>query len=178
MGTSDEALAQGLGLIGNFKQACQVLGAYSSSSTLGYQNSIQTGTTQVYMDTTCMSVGYSYTIAGAYQTAGAANAPAGAQKLDVTLQTMTLVPLSSQGVTALNGASFCGISTWTLNTPVDISGRDCGGKTYTTAQVIHTIFKLNGDTLLMGQVASAGSAGDGTSDVNRPLALGLPFVRY
>lgn len=178
IGTSDEALAQGAGLNGVFQQACLALGTYSSSSTLAYSGGVQTGATTVFMDATCMSAGYSYTIAGPYQVGGPADSPSGANKLNVTLQSMTLVPLSAAGVTALNTNSFCGLTNWTLNTPQNISGRNCGGRTYTAGQTVHTIFSLSGDTLLMGQVALPGNPGDGTSDTNRPTMLGQPFVRF
>jgi len=174
--TAASALAAA-SLSGTFVQACKPAGAYSVQGTLNFTGNIEVGTTNVYMDGNCGALGYSFSLGGTFVSGAAAVAPAGATKLDVVITEASLTPYSAAGADALNAASFCGLTNWTAGLQQNIIGRNCDGRTYNVGTTIYTIYGFYEESLFMGQIGSLGSSTDGSSDLSRPVSLGLPFAR-
>src|SRR3989344_5421276 len=66
------------GLAGTFVQGCKPSGSYSVIGTLNFFGNIETGSTNVYLDTTCSSLGYSFSLRGTFASGAATTNPVGA----------------------------------------------------------------------------------------------------
>lgn len=80
---------------------------------------------------------------------GAASTPSGAQKIDMTVGTVTMTPKSSAAVTLLNSNSRCGYNNWALNVAKNITtNSSCGWGANTKA---FSIYKMDSSTLYLGK---------------------------
>ena len=69
----------------------------------------------------------------------------------LTLQT-------TDGVSALNAESSCGVSDWALDTATNYTGKTCGSTVYDAANTTYLgLYKLVGNNLFVGGFSSTGS---------------------
>ena len=69
----------------------------------------------------------------------------------LTLQT-------TDGVSALNAESSCGVSDWALDTATNYTGKTCGSTVYDAANTTYLgLYKLVGNNLFLGGFSSTGS---------------------
>ena len=65
---------------------------------------------------------------------------------------------TTDGVSALNAESSCGVSDWALDTATNYTGKTCGSTTYLAANTTYLgLYKLVGNNLFLGGFSSTGS---------------------
>lgn len=111
------------------------------------------------------------------------------RKLDRTVASIKLTPLSALGVSNLNSSSFCGFSDWAVNVPREISGLTCNGQVIpaggTTYYDLFTIWPYSIDDPYVGitkgdlNFGYRGGGMDGMTEETRPDSVTNPdFKRH
>ncbi len=96
--------------------------------------------------------------------------PEPAKKLDITTSSYRATPKSQAVTDWLNDNSYCGIDTWALNVPTDVTGLMCDGDLSPSAgDISYTIYAISGgNTLYFGDDSTPY---EGISEATRPVDL-------
>lgn len=158
---------------GTYKTACYLSSAVYYiesleiiSSASGY--TVNHTTTSYGADSTCTTK-FSTTYGNGTFTSGGTTiaTPSDATSFDGSFGYYTLTPNSSQAVTDLNTATYCG-ATWILDSTVSLLTKTCGAITYGSTVPRFQIYKLsNTTTLHFGDVSGSN---DGSASNKRPNA--------
>lgn len=127
-----------------------------------------TKTVHHFDDKGCASPLYNQAIIGTYAEAGDSDKAAGAKNLNITVHKSTITPVSAAGVANLNDVKLCGATDWQLNVAKDVTGADCGGKSFAEGVVVFDVYKVDGSSLFLGK---SSFFRDGSSAEQRPTAL-------
>ena len=84
----------------------------------------------------------------------------GPNKLTLNVIAMTSTPRSSQAVTDMNNESYCGYTTWALNTGLDTYAQTCGETTNPDrGDTLYYVLQRDDDTLQLWGAPSTGADG-------------------
>lgn len=104
--------------------------------------------------------------------------PEPAKKLNITTSTYSLTPRMQALVDGYNFISYCGLTTWALNVPMNITGLTCDSDQMPSAgDIYYTIYAISGGTTLY--MGDEYPPYDGTSEAARPVDLDKtdPFIK-
>ena len=119
--------------------------------TLSLSGTNLTSTQTSYEDSSCstgrFSTEYTYTNVAAGTAINLSDGNAG-WGISGTQQSLNVTPLSSTMTNTMNSISYCGLSTWQLNTASNAQGLDCGsGASPTQGSAWSSRYRVSGTTL-------------------------------
>jgi len=140
-------------LEGTWNSSCILAsdGSTYDKHTLSLSGTNLTSTTTSYQDSSCstsrFSTEYAYTNVAAGTAINLSNGNPG-WGISGTVQSLNVTPLSSDMTNTMNSISFCGLSTWQLNTASNAQGLDCGSGAYPTqGSAWNSRYRVSGTTL-------------------------------
>jgi len=83
----------------------------------------------LYSDSNCSVAQTKVDITGTYVLSGKLSDNSDTQKIDETLATSQITPLSSSVASAYNSAALCGDSNWAVGVAKDVAGKTCSSST-------------------------------------------------
>jgi hypothetical protein len=125
---------------------------------------------------------------GTYVIGGPAATGSSMYKLDNTITTLTIKPLTTIAVNNYNTSAMCGLTNWALNVAQDVTGLNCGAGTLPAAGTayydIYIIFPVDlpptpgfpgsGTTAGTLNFGYTNSTNDGTTPAKRPNSVTSP----
>lgn len=117
-----------------------------------------------YSDSGCKTAAYSEVYDFNYGIGNDLASPEGAKELDQTVTAATITILSDALVGAMNQSKYCGISDWSKDTPKDVTGKDCNGRSVVVGSTQYTSLLVQGTKLWLG---SSRSGNDGKTTAKR-----------
>ena len=138
-------------LEGTWNSNCISDGSNYDKHTLSLSGTNLTVTQTSYEDSSCstgrISFEYNYTNVAAGTAINLSNGNSG-WGISGTVQSLNVTPLSSDMTNTMNSISFCGLSTWQLNTASNAQGLDCGsGANPTQGSAWNSRYRVSGTTL-------------------------------
>lgn len=157
-------------------------GAYQSN-TISFQDGSYLETIKVYTDSGCSQKILEIAEGGSYVIGDDFQAGSKTTELDLTLSKLSLTPSTSEVANTYSIQSMCGISTWEVGKPIEVTGLSCGGETMPAAgKNLFTIYRIYEDSISglpgfdhnIGDLAFGYTGGttDGSSHEKRPTSLG------
>ena len=138
-------------LVGTWNSNCISDGSNYDKHTLSLSGTNLTTTQTSYQDSSCSTSRYSAEYTYANVAAGTAiNLSDGNSGWGIsgTQQSLNITPLSSTMTNTMNSVSYCGLSTWQLNTASNAQGLDCGsGANPTQGSAWSSRYRVSGTTL-------------------------------
>lgn len=159
---------------------CSVDGDTSSKAVQTFDSGQVTATVINYSDVVCGNLSFDYVVSRPFSTGAAVTTPAGAKestfspttKMTVTLWTDEMVALfnGTVGDTVTCGGGFV------KNKAKEITAAKCGsGDGLFDTTTVHSIYKIDGTKLYVGDCGDDGTATDCTSATKRPTTLDTDF---
>jgi len=146
-GSKSESSDSGTVLSGTWTQECTT----KVDRIYVYGGSNVTQTADIFEDSTCTTASFKLVRNSNYTIGTDVSGLEGAKKIDYTLVSTKLTPTSATSAGGFTTIKYCGLSTWTINVEVDISGRTCNGITETVGKINYDIFKItDGKTVQFG----------------------------
>jgi predicted small lipoprotein YifL len=143
-----------------------------------------------YLDTTCSKPGWEYLVRMRTAGSSAVALSESPRALDLIVESVAALPRDSGLIDTLDEVAYCGVSSWTLGIPSDITGATCGSAVQPAKDSgVYTMYATDAnDTLHIGELATAAAsrpASAGTesymfvaaaTDVSSPSECEQPFL--
>lgn len=141
---------------------------WSSGGSYYYNYQVEVGensvkfTTTTFADQACATAGVAKIASYSSSFPGAATTPSDAQKVDLTVNSITITPLTDNAAALMNSMSECGFTNWAKNvTKIVTTNTSCGLGSQTQA---FTVANTSSNTLKLG---TSSSGFDGKTEAKR-----------
>jgi hypothetical protein len=161
-------------IIGTWAQPCTTSDGEAWKTTVGFEGATHFYTSVKYSGPDCASE--KMIIQGIMSFSGGVTvtSPAGAKTLDLVPSNVTITIKDTETLDELKFIGVCGLSsTLKLNEPIELTAQKCENDSFMLKAfaVIHTIYKVNGSKLNLGDCVEGGPEKYCTSAAKRPSGL-------